>query len=544
MATLLELAELSAATYGGPLPSGWKVLPIYPSRDQIADSYLGVAYEKVDANGNPVLNPDGTIDIVIANRGTDLKNFSNLTNMMNVLSDIELAAGQKTAVQGDAAAFAASVVAYAQNNGLKANFIETGHSLGGNEAQAAVVALTNAGIPVSAVTFDSPGIGGYPYNATTAYNVTNLYTQGDAIHLAGGVHLGTSVMLPAGPNTSSLALDSPLAVATGPAGVFGLLGTALWDVLGPAHAMQTVIGYLQNTNSALGNLNSGAVGSIPSLLPGTIPTGPVMRVNPNGSLTLTDAGGNGVTFDTGATGQTVTATFTDGTGTGIYSELASLGNVTLPGSELNQNVAALTGAASINESITRNASGTFDVAFSSTGSSDQFAVTTANNSTSADTGFNYAVPSGMQTVVETIDNGDNNAPGTVSVIAGSTVTQLDGGTAVAGTDTTWTDSHGDQYVYNPDTGSMTISQGLLGTGGDQIVIDNFNLGQAESSTGYLGIKFGEQLAMAASANSADDPFTNGGNGNADISAGSSWAANDDCVSFQARAVWHAARQAA
>ena len=88
--------------------------------------------------------------------------------------------------------------------------------------------------------------------------------------------------------------------------------------------------------------------------------------------------------------------------------------------------------------------------------------------------------------------------------------QITGSGILQKTDNTWTDGNHDQYLYNLDTGSMTISQGLLGSSGDKIVIDNFNLGQAESSTGYLGIKFGEQLAMTAGANSADDPFTNGG----------------------------------
>ncbi|MHB1677392.1 MAG: beta strand repeat-containing protein [Sulfuriferula sp.] len=86
------------------------------------------------------------------------------------------------------------------------------------------------------------------------------------------------------------------------------------------------------------------------------------------------------------------------------------------------------------------------------------------------------------------------------------------GNAVAGKDNTWTDGTGDQYVLNTATGALTISQRVLGTNsGDQIVIDHFNLNAAQTNAhGYLGIKFGEQLAAAASVNTADDPFTNGG----------------------------------
>ncbi|MHB1677396.1 MAG: lipase family protein [Sulfuriferula sp.] len=97
-------------------------------------------------------------------------------------------------------------------------------------------------------------------------------------------------------------------------------------------------------------------------------------------------------------------------------------------------------------------------------------------------------------------------------------TVYDGGTQITGngilqqTDTTWVDSQGDHYLFDTATGALTISQGVLGANsGDQIVIDHFNLNAAQTNAnGYLGIKFGEQLAAAASVNTADDPFTNGG----------------------------------
>ena len=122
--------------------------------------------------------------------------------------------------------------------------------------------------------------------------------------------------------------------------------------------------------------------------------------------------------------------------------------------------------------------------------------------------FVYIKPTGVQVAVDTIDDSLGNGAG--SVYVGNT--QLTGGTAVAGKDNTWTDGNGDQYAWNTSTGALTISQGLLGANsGDQIVIDNFNLNAAETNPhGYLGIKFGEQLAAAASASTADDPFSNGG----------------------------------
>ena len=180
MATILELAQLSAAAYGGPVPNGWTKI----GQSQTSHGYFGVAFH----------NAAG--DIVIANRGTDIWNFSNFTNLLNLGSDIQLALGHATLVQDDAATFALSIAKNPLYSGKP--IIETGHSLGGNEAQAAVVALVkSSGLPpssITGVTFNSPGIGGYAHGSTTNYNVTNFFDQGDAIHLAGGSHLGTSIL--------------------------------------------------------------------------------------------------------------------------------------------------------------------------------------------------------------------------------------------------------------------------------------------------------------------------------------------------------------
>lgn len=139
MATILELAELSAAAYGDHNPAGWKVI----AESTTTAGYHGVAYEQVDAFG-PVVNPDGSLNIVIANRGTDIGNFSNLTNLLNLSSDSQLTLHIETTVQDQAAAFAVAVANQVLATNPDTTFIETGHSLGGSEAQAAVVALTKA----------------------------------------------------------------------------------------------------------------------------------------------------------------------------------------------------------------------------------------------------------------------------------------------------------------------------------------------------------------------------------------------------------------
>jgi Ca2+-binding RTX toxin-like protein len=109
-----------------------------------------------------------------------------------------------------------------------------------------------------------------------------------------------------------------------------------------------------------------------------------------------------------------------------------------------------------------------------------------------------------QNLVETIISGNNNNTGSVRV--GST--QITGPGAFAtvsvnGLVATWTSTaDGTQYQYTvanagATTGTLTISQGVLANG-DEIVIDNFNLDQAEnSSSGYLGIQLTSAVALFA-----------------------------------------------
>ncbi|SDY89523.1 Ca2+-binding protein, RTX toxin-related [Collimonas sp. OK242] len=82
---------------------------------------------------------------------------------------------------------------------------------------------------------------------------------------------------------------------------------------------------------------------------------------------------------------------------------------------------------------------------------------------------------------------------------------------------TWTASDGTTYQYAPDsagnplhgTGTLTASNGALGTS-DQIIFKNFDLDAAETeSNGYLGIKFSEKIAIQSGSNRTDDPFLTG-----------------------------------
>jgi len=175
----LELAELSSAVYGDtPVPTGWAVMPgPNGTSGSNPDGYYGVAYVNTT-----------THEIVIANRGT-------VASLANLINDAELAAHEITPDEKSAIAFAQTIAKLVKPGAQYAGYslIETGHSLGGSEAQAATAALVDLNLAVvSAVTFQSPGITSQLFNKLpSSYNVLNLYDQGDIIHDVGGTHLGT-----------------------------------------------------------------------------------------------------------------------------------------------------------------------------------------------------------------------------------------------------------------------------------------------------------------------------------------------------------------
>ena len=160
MATIFDLAQMSDNVYNGtssatqnvalngPLLKGltnWTVLDnlnTTPPGLSWSHGYFGVAYR------NTV-----TGEIVIANRGTD--------NLKNLASDVGLIFHDPIAVQTDAANFAQAIASQVQGTGYT-SLIETGHSLGGTEARAAIAALVDdanqvvARNKVSCVPFNSP----------------------------------------------------------------------------------------------------------------------------------------------------------------------------------------------------------------------------------------------------------------------------------------------------------------------------------------------------------------------------------------------------
>lgn len=179
MTTYLELAKFSAAAYGDPIPdpTKWVKLEAAPKNN---DGFYAQAYQNIE-----------TKEIVITNQGTVP------TNVKHLLSDIMLTLKIQHAAQQDAAEYARFIAQKYPDSRITL----TGHSLGGNLAQAAAVALKKDGVQdFSTVVFNAPGIGGYELFGTAAdYDCVQINAVGDVINKAGGIHLGTSKsIIPAG----------------------------------------------------------------------------------------------------------------------------------------------------------------------------------------------------------------------------------------------------------------------------------------------------------------------------------------------------------
>lgn len=111
----------------------------------------------------------------------------------------------------------------------------------------------------------------------------------------------------------------------------------------------------------------------------------------------------------------------------------------------------------------------------------------------------YLVPPAGKTAAVTIDDSQAHGKGTIYV--GDT--QLTGVTT-AGSNNVWTADNGTQYQFTPSTaagiGTLTVTRGLLGGAGNEIIIQSLDLNQAQT-TGYLGIHLGtEKIALVPSDN--------------------------------------------
>jgi len=241
--TISQLAEFANAIYFdnsiAHIPAGWDVLDV----DSVQkDGFFAEAWQ------NPT-----THEIVIVYRGTVPSNYPTLDQ------DAYVATGAVAPAAIDAANFAERVAATANTNYPGYTIAVTGHSLGGYQAQAALVALdenvNNASLNPYAVVFNAPGLpqsllGGA---AASSFDALSIYSQGDVIHLAGinAAHVGPlpPVSVAAGPSIlsewSSASAAFDIGLLGGPVVALAAAAASLIsDWGGPAHKMQVLSDFL------------------------------------------------------------------------------------------------------------------------------------------------------------------------------------------------------------------------------------------------------------------------------------------------------------
>jgi hypothetical protein len=140
--------------------------------------------------------------------------------------------------------------------------IETGHSLGGQEADFVEVNAVKDKVPYSfeAVTFNAPGLGDdVPISAGFSYDALNISAFYDLVHTGGSMfnngYAGTSVTIDAGQSLVPAASAYLLGyVALNPLMAIAGFGTFLYQGFGANHSMGTMRSYL-DAYPALGNIN-------------------------------------------------------------------------------------------------------------------------------------------------------------------------------------------------------------------------------------------------------------------------------------------------
>jgi YD repeat-containing protein len=220
VALALDLSEVSYDTYGsngvmytknasGALvvdpkvydltdPSnGWTQITGLNTEVNAADHYQGVAFYKV---------VNGITEIVIANRGSQ-PGGSLLGLQDYIASDGGLTVGLTPQADQDALAYYNAVAAWAQTQNFAnpVNILETGHSLGGQEADYVEVSVSSnqaAEYNTQAVTFNAPGLGHFVAQSGVNYDALNIVLENDLVHVGGalinGGYAGVQTTLPGG----------------------------------------------------------------------------------------------------------------------------------------------------------------------------------------------------------------------------------------------------------------------------------------------------------------------------------------------------------
>jgi Ca2+-binding RTX toxin-like protein len=510
MASILELAELSDAAYLTSAAIEWITADNWvPLKDASGQNvvmsggangvYYGAAYK------NKV-----TGEIVITNRGTLPNKFSNLW------ADATLTAHVAPQAAFDARTFALLV---AKNN-PGATITETGHSLGGYEAEAGLAILVDSGVDPSAtaVTFNAPGLTNTLFANKAdpgSYNVLNLYNQGDVVHLAGGTHLGKTASIPAGPSPVSEFVDGALGFVAGEllGGLFGipLSGALLAKDWLKAHVIGTSETYLLANRTSVGNLTAaGFIAAGNGFTPSPLLTSPGY-----GTLSLNNGLGDNFSLQSTTNGSITesVALGSDGAITppsnvaALNAELAAEGVATIAENASPDAIVGLGGSTAIYATVSPTTNGTMAIIGPSPiGLSSGVPGEVSYLDNAPDARINFNAPSGAQQVTETIIG--TTGAGSVWVDGNNHYTQLTGAPPAPTTPDTWA-LGGLTYTFagTPDSplGTLTITGALLGSNSaNSIEIENFNLESAQSATGFMGIYLGGALFLNSTANAGVD----------------------------------------
>jgi YD repeat-containing protein len=251
--TILAALEVSKAAYdkyGTPQDlitgaGGWIQITGVKEQEIPGNSYQGVAFYRV---------VNEQTEVIIGNRGS--QSFHDFT-----VSDALLAINATPPADTDALNYYNAVVEWLKTNSSKltgsVQIIETGHSLGGQEADYVLAFLADGNqetvYSTSAITFDAPGLSTSMVKAGADYNALNISLGNEGVHVGGSLlnagYLGSSITIGGGLNPIAAGIATGFII--NPAlGVLAALVSALYY----NHVTGRLTNYFADT-PALGGVN-------------------------------------------------------------------------------------------------------------------------------------------------------------------------------------------------------------------------------------------------------------------------------------------------
>src|SRR6185437_11078149 len=243
---------MATTAYQQLVGAGWILLPPLAGQDNPTTHYQGVALYKV---------VNGITEVIIANRGTQPGGPSPNYDLST--SDVPLGFGLEPQCNQSAMNYYNAVTQWLDVNITgPVQIIETGHSLGGEEADYVEARLTLAPPPGStyaaetqAVTFDAPGLP--DQDQAPGANALNISLSTDPVHKIGAIanagYGGSNVTVNGGISLFWDYVDSALQGK----GLFGTFEKVLYDGLeGPdSNHSRAALADILSTMPALGGLN-------------------------------------------------------------------------------------------------------------------------------------------------------------------------------------------------------------------------------------------------------------------------------------------------